>query len=268
VLENLVTGGASTVIGVVYSEKGRHRAGAAGYATRLARSAAAVGCHCADVLLVAEKRWWSLTCERTDCCPPDGRPLETASPFAALATVEGRVPLADRQALDSLLEPLPRQHREALTVAIANEERAAVQEVLRGDGPRRERSVKRALFRLARRYGEPDGPAPTDAEVVRYGTALAELPLRDSVWLAVDDGRLDGRPLWRELARRLPAPYDSAPLLLFGWASWRAGEGTLAGMAAERALTGDPDYTAAELLMAAVTSGVNPHSVPRLRRPA
>ena len=78
----------------------------------------------------------------------------------------------------------------------------------------------------------------------------------------------DGRPLWLELARRLPSPHELAPLLLFGWSAWRAGDAAVAGMAADRALAVDPGYSAADLLLAAVTSGMNPHTMPRLRRSA
>ena len=71
----------------------------------------------------------------------------------------------------------------------------------------------------------------------------------------MDEGRVDGRVLWRYLARRLPAPYDAAPLFLFGWRSYRDGDGALASMAAERALSSDPGYSAADLLLAALSQG-------------
>jgi hypothetical protein len=158
--------------------------------------------------------------------------------------------------------------RDRLDPLIALEERAAVRDVLRGQGMRRERSLKRALFAAARSASAPPDVRLSDEEAVRFGVGLSVTSLRDAVWLAIDGGRLDGRPLWRELGRRLPAPYDAPPLFLYGWAAWRAGEGAQAGMAAERAVRSDPGYTAADLLMAAVTSGLSPHTVPRLRKPA
>jgi hypothetical protein len=152
--------------------------------------------------------------------------------------------------------------------AVAEEQRAAVRAVLRGEHQRRERSIKRALFAAARASAEPRWPVPDDQEVARFAVALAAVAFRDATWLAVDSGRIDGRPLWLELARRLPSPHELAPLLLFGWSAWRAGEAAVAGMAADRALAVDPGYSAADLLMAAVTSGINPHLMPRLRRSA
>jgi hypothetical protein len=66
------------------------------------------------------------------------------------------------------------------------------------------------------------------------------------------------------LHARLPAPYDAAPLFLFGWAQWRAGNATLATMAAERVLDSQPGYSAAALLLTAAQRGLDPRTVPAL----
>lgn len=227
------------------------------------------GCELLDVVLVGRSRWWSLACASPGCCPPEGRELlTTPTPFAAAATYEGKVPLPDRRALEALLDPLADADRDRLEPLIAAAESAAVQAMIDGHHKRHERSVKRAIFAAARAADEPAAEPLTDADIARYGAALAATPTRDSVWLAVDDGRLDGRGLWRDLARRLPVPYDAPALFLYGWAAWRAGEGSLAGIATERALRSDPQYTAADLLLAAVSGGVNPRRFPALRRPA
>jgi hypothetical protein len=72
--------------------------------------------------------------------------------------------------------------------------------------------------------------------------------------------------LWRRLATSLPAPYDAAPLFLFGWASYRDGNGALARIAADRALDSDPYYTAADLILAALSQALDPHQLPRFTR--
>ena len=77
-------------------------------------------------------------------------------------------------------------------------------------------------------------------QLVRFGAALRRIKVRDAVWLGIDGRRIDGRPLWRELAQRLPEPFDAPALFLFAWASWRAGEGALARIAVDRALLSDP----------------------------
>jgi len=264
----MARGGAGSVVAAIYPVDGDAEDWVA-FARRLAVIVGELGCTLSDALLVDAGRWRSLVCEAADCCPPEGRPIDDAtSAFAAYATYEGLVVLPDRGAVESLLEPLPEEERRRLGPDLAEEERAAVRAVLSGQHERRERAIKRALFAAARASDAPPAPVLADAEVARYGVALASTPFRDAVWIAVDAGRLDGRPLWQELARRLPPPHDAAPLFLYGWSSWRAGAGPIAGMAAERAIASDPDYTAADLLMAAVTSGLNPHTVPRLRRSA
>ncbi|HEY7045986.1 MAG TPA: DUF4192 domain-containing protein [Jatrophihabitantaceae bacterium] len=228
------------------------------------------GIELVEVVLVADGRWWSYGCTDDDCCPDEGRPLPgDTSPTRAAATYAGLVALADRDELVAQLEPYDTGQRALLEPAIAEHENLAVSAVVGGYDGRRRRSVKRAIFAAAREADRslfPEGEL-SDDEACRFAVALAETPIRDAVWLAVDQGRLDGRALWRELARRLPPPYDAAPLFLYGWASWRDGRGPLAGIAAERALASDPDYTAAELLLGALQHGLDPHRTPRLRMP-
>jgi hypothetical protein len=108
----------------------------------------------------------------------------------------------------------------------------------------------------------------SDDEVARFGVALTETAIRDSVWLAVDDRRLAGFELWRELARRLPEPYDAPALFLLGWTAWRDGNGAIASVAAQRAVASDPTYSAADLLLGAISGGIDPRRVPRLRNRA
>ena len=83
--------------------------------------------------------------------------------------------------------------------------------------------------------------------------------------MAIDDGRLDGAELWIDLARRLPHPYDAAPLFLAGWHAYRQGNGALAGIAADLAQTADPGYRAAALLRQTLAYGLNPRELPKLR---
>ena len=231
------------------------------------------GVELVEAVLVSGGRWWSYACSDDRCCPAQGRELPgDASPCPAAATFAGLVALSDRAELDALLEPDEAADRARLEPAIAEHENLAVSAVVGGYDQRRQRSVKRAIFAAARDadvslFPGDRGVGLSDDQVCRFVVALAERSIRDAVWLAVDQGRLDGRALWRDLARRVPAPYDAAPLFLFGWASWRDGNGTCAGMAAERALRSDPDYTAAELLLGALAHGLDPHRTPRLRMP-
>jgi hypothetical protein len=234
--------------------------------------AARFGIDVVDAVLVSDGRWWSYACADDACCPPGGRELPgDASPTRAAATYAGLVALADRDELVARLEPADPAERAALEPAIAEHENLMVSAVVGGFDERRRRSVKRAIFAAARDADTSlfpgDGHGLPDDEACRFAAALTEQTIRDAVWLAVDQGRLDGRALWRDLARRLPEPYDAAPLFLYGWACWRRGDGASASIAAERALASDPGYTAAELLRGALVHGLDPHRTPRLRMP-
>jgi hypothetical protein len=177
------------------------------------------------------------------------------------------VALPDRAALVAVLDPEVDSKRAALTPLLEREEDAAVAAVLEARRGNWERSVKRALFAAARAADAADRPLPTDAETARFGVALGAIEVRDAVWMAIDDGRLDGRELWRHLARRLPAPYDAPALFLYGWGAWRRGEGALARVAGERAVQSDRNYSAADLLLAALSHGLDPRRMPKLRLP-
>lgn len=226
----------------------------------------AAGCEVVDVLLVGAQRWWSYLCGVPECCPPEGAPLPTApSAFATAATVSGVVALPDRAALAAQLDPLP--VADGLVAAVQAVERDAVGAVVRGSGERWERAAKRALFAAARRSDEPRWAGVGESELARFGAALRGQDVRDALWRAVDAKRLDGRPLWRELARRLPPPYDAVPAFLFGWRCWRAGEGALARVAAERSQASEPGFSGTAVLLAALSAGISPKRVPRLPRP-
>lgn len=272
-LRTLRDGGTDAVVGVVYDDTAvrdpDHPGGTlawGGLAVELGEHAETVGCALVDVLLVAQGRWWSYDCLDEVCCPSTGRTVpDTTSAFAAAATVAGVVALPSREALAAGLDPVGAEARDALLPLLERAEHAAVAAVLDGQAGRRLRAVKRQIFAAARAADEAPGEALSDEDAARFLVALGEIELRDSVWLAVDDGRLDGRVLWRDLARRAPGRYAAAALFLFGWANWRAGNGALAGIAADRAVACDPDYSAADLLLAALTQGADPRRMPRLR---
>ena len=235
-------------------------------------SAERAGLALLDALLVTSDRWWSFVCGDVGCCSPDGQLLEgPSSAAAAAATYAGLVALPNREQLALVLTPESDERRRAILPLLEAAEERAVRAILDGHSQRHVRAVKRAVFAAARDADSALFPGPTgsllDEQAARFAAGLADISLRDAVWLAVDQRRLDGRGLWRELARRLPEPYDAPPLFLFGWAEWRAGNGVLAGIAAERALASDPGYTAAELLLAALNHGLDPHRTPRLRMP-
>jgi len=273
----MARGGATRVLCVVYdSDRAGRPPSWGGLAAALQDDCDLAGCGLTDVLRVVDGRWWSLLCTDPRCCPAGGTPLPDApSPFVAAATYAGVVALPDRQALAGTLQPQPVECRARMRPLLHEHELAAARANV-DDGSRRyERARLRALFAAARRARAAEaGPDSgtgvsaldmSDAELAAHAVALTALGVRDRIWLAIDDGRLDGRALWREMARRLPSPYDAPPLFLYGWASWRDGNGALALIAAERAIDSDRQYTAADLLLATLSHGLDPRHTPPLR---
>jgi hypothetical protein len=248
--------GANAVVGVVFVDSEPAVALADEAADRAGRACRQASLELGDLVVVAAP---GLRIRPGQDAPVDAE--RGTSRVAAEATYAGLVALDDRHDLVELLAPQPAVHRERLRADLAAEQKLV--SAIDADGHRRRRSAIRALFAATRSLALVD-----DQHLVRFGAALSTTEVRDACWLAVEAGRMDGEDLWRELSRHLPAPYDAAPLFLFGWQRWRSGDGVLAGIAARRALDSDAGYTAAGLLQLAVTDGLDPFRTPRLRKGA
>jgi hypothetical protein len=256
----------------------------------LATSMDQAGIELLDVLVATERRWWSLCCEQDECCPREGHErVLGCSTAAAQATFAGLVALPDRPAMVATLAGTSAEQRSGLLPSLADAESRRVDTSVGQAAGRRRAEVADLLAaaadwaaatelarggepRAAREPGEERVPvraALTGEQLARYGVALTDRAVRDAVWVALDEGCTAIGELMGELHARLPAPYDAAPLFLFGWSQWRAGNSTLAMMAAERVLRFQPGYSAADLLLTAARSGLDPRAVPALshRRP-
>jgi hypothetical protein len=271
----MARGGAGAFVGVVFDDDvpSEPVGGVGGQlpwrelATEVRSCAVDAGAEVDEIVLVSRGRMWSYDCDDSRCCPPSGRVLDGTSPVAAAAAYAGLVALPDRESLAELLRPTFDLRRSGeLLGRLQAAEKDAVRALLTGEQSRLDRADVRALFAAARAFDARGAdPALTPEQVVRFSVALRRLTVRDSVWLGVDDERIDGRRLWQRLATSVPAPFGAAPLFLFGWATYRAGDGALAGTAAELALDSDPDYSAADLILSALTNAIDPRRLPRLR---
>jgi hypothetical protein len=213
-----------------------------------------------DQLVATDSHWWSMLCADIHCCPVGGSPRVKASVAATKATYAGLVARSSREDLEKVFEGEPDPER--YEPALANAEQRYTEAVLIN----RTRTADAALCKAeARRHVDDPTRRLTVPQLARIAVALTDITVRDELWLSIDDASLDADRLLVELFTRLPQPYLAPPLFLYGWAAWRRGDGTLAGMAVERALESDPTYSAAALLQAAVTHGLDPRSTPKLR---
>jgi hypothetical protein len=254
-------GGSKQVAFLLFSEgeHGRLRQ----FALDAAELAKAADLTVMDLPLVDAKRWWSLLCEEADCCPPEGNPRTSDSRVAAEAVLAGIAPVADRSELEKVFQPVGSGRRMAQALAHSRRrlETAADATGLR-QRLRRDADLLRAEIR---RRAEDPTRRLTDAQVARLGAALRDIDTRDEVWLDIDERTITGTDVLAELMTRLPGELAAAPLFLYGWAQWRHGNGTLAMMAADRALEADEDYSAAKLLGAAIQQGLDPNTTPTIR---
>ncbi|MCW2491339.1 MAG: hypothetical protein JWN47_703 [Frankiales bacterium] len=271
-IETMRGSGASAVAAMIHSADVGDPAGKwTALADAVSTAVAVADMALVDFLLSDDSRWWSLICADPRCCPPTGRARAVGcSKAAAQATLAGLVALPDREALEAQLDGDTELTRRKLQPHLEQAEHRVTRAVLSNGVGRLTRADATALKKACRDKAATaarQAKLLTPEQLARFGVALSDIDVRDELWLAVDDQSLDAGQLMHELLTRLPAPYDAAPLFLYGWHQWRAGNGTLAAVAAERALESDRGYSAARLLLQAVRSGLDPHKTPYLRDP-
>ncbi|MBO4159406.1 DUF4192 domain-containing protein [Micromonospora antibiotica] len=221
-----------------------------------------IGLPVLDALRVTDRRYWSYLCEAPDCCPPDGTPYDPeASQVAAAAVYAGQVALPDRAALTAQVAPAEGVDRVALRQAgdRAEQRLLGLLEAAPATDEFGERAIRRAgvaAVRQAQRRHRR-GDRLTDDEVAWLTLLLTHLPVRDHAWERTD-GREEDIAFWSEVLRRTEEELVPAPACLLAFAAWRAGQGALAAVALERALTLRPDYTLAQILDDLLRRGVPP----------
>jgi hypothetical protein len=229
------------------------------------------GIHIRELLRAADGRFWSYLCRDPLCCRPEGTPYQIAgTAFAAMATVEGRVVLPNREAVVRTLDPPVGLVLAAMRVAT---DRAGIRlcGLLDGREPQADLQVagERAVLDGLARYRDEGGRLEDD-EVAWLGLLLQTLSVRDYAWQRIDtDGRLHWpvhERLWLDLLTRCE-PELAAPVgVLLGYTLWRSGDGLRAGVAIERALRADPAYSAAHLMASVLQNALPPSALEKLRR--
>lgn len=192
-----------------------------------------------DAIAVTGDRWRSLLCDDAECCPPEGKPIDTADPARVELIAAGAAPVTDRAVLVSevtpdaaapRLDPLPEDREPARDAAI----------VLTLDG----------LTDRASTNG------PTAA---RW---LHDIRVRDVVLWELTSWDADSLRRARvqacAVARGTAAP-DAAPILtMCAVLAWLGGDGARANVAVDAALSADPDYSLAQLVDGGLKAGLHP----------
>jgi hypothetical protein len=214
-----------------------------------------------EAVLVSGGRRWSYLCADPRCCTPEGvplpdRPTPAADAYAAEAVVRGTVVLPDRDALRRSVTPSDHP------VAVAVREQAwdELDRLLTS----RDLAAASAdlLARLRARFarGHRDEPSPAEALLVALG--LRDAVARDALMTAaLDDDATEVRDLVGQVARLVDDEVAAPVCTVLGWLAYTSGEGALALVAVERALSAEPGCTMAQLLLGGIDGMVPPSAL-------
>lgn len=210
----------------------------------------------AHTVLVRAGRWWSY-----DGAPDAGTPLPGGVGELEVASVAtGTVVAGDRESLVGRLAPPPGHDARAMAAACARVGVALSADVLdTGVEPAAAESWAAVVAGVTRyRPGARGGPL-SDEDVARIVWGLRDGAVRDlALELALGDEPAAAEQLWTECARRAPAPLDAAPATLLAVCAYLRGDGAMANVALDRALTSAPGYGLAGLLRDALDACVPP----------
>ena len=211
-----------------------------------------------DTILVRGGRWWSY--DRAD--PGEGTPLPGGVSELEVASIAtGTVVAADRDDRAAVIGRPAGYDAAAMAAACA---RVGVQlstDLLdTGPEPAALESWAAIMLGIDRcRVGASLRTPIADEDVARIVWGLRDGDVRDlALELALDDDRDAAEQLWTECTRRAPAPLDAAPATLLAVCAYLRGDGAMANIALDRALSSAPGYGLAGLLRDALDACVTP----------
>jgi hypothetical protein len=227
----------------------------------LVRALAALGVPVGDALFLRADHFWSYDCPYPCCGPGGGTPLPTEVTeleFAAVAS--GTVVARDRADLLARITPSPAD-RGAMAGACARVAVDCSAAVLDSGVEAVAAQSWSAITDAAARFRPGTSRAGTlsDGDVARIVWGLRDGEVRDlALNLALGAEPAAAEQLWTECTRRAPTPLDAAPATLLAVCAWLRGDGAMANVALDRALTSEPGYGLARLLAEALAACVTP----------
>lgn len=214
-----------------------------------------------DALWVRGDRWRSYRCERPECCPADGTPVDPGevSELAAASAWLGDVVHSSREDLERSLRPV-----ELFMRTMLDQTFEWVSEQLIAELSERGRDAiaadSRELLRTAVEARAETSVELSSAGVARLALGLADVLVRDDAlrWAGTDLEHA-AEALWVELVRKATPPYDAPPATMLAVHAYLRGNGAYARIALERALASDAGYSFAVLLTEGLDRGVPPN---------
>ncbi|GIF07669.1 DUF4192 domain-containing protein [Actinoplanes siamensis] len=230
------------------------------------RSAQAVrtrGVEVLDLLRVDGGRWWSYTCADRGCCPPQGTPcLPGDSVIATEATFRGKVALPNRKALTAQVAAVEGAERAEMARATERARRRFTDLLAEDLTAERYGQLVRRSGQLAVRAAERcyrSGGTLSPDETAWLGVLLVARSVEDFALDRAESGHEWQVRLWTDVLRRVEPAYVAPPACLLSFTAWRAGRGSLARVAVDRALAEEPQHPLAGLMHSVLGHGLPPH---------
>ncbi|MEU6720778.1 DUF4192 domain-containing protein [Nonomuraea sp. NPDC046802] len=217
------------------------------------------GIDLSEAIRVDDGRYWSYICTDVTCCPPEGVPIDpTNSAPAAAAVVAGMRALPDRATLVATLDP-PEEFDQDQARSITRDVCSQVKKTSKEGGDWFGEGVSRVVTAL-KRIQSGEG---LDAEAVAWlGVYLTAKPVRDIAMTYMQQyGAETHVRLWTEVTRKVQPAFAAAPATLLAFAAMCRGDGPLASIALDRALSVSSRYNLALLLVQALMVGLSPSEV-------
>lgn len=218
-----------------------------------------------------QQRYWSYRCNNPACCPPEGTPYDLATNSTVtdiLASGMSEV-LASREALAATIGPCTGDEAMAMEQAIRKAERRAAR--LLRQAPQPGKPVGTYGLALAGITAVREaieqyrcGDTLTHDEAAWLTVVLKDQWVRDDAWSRMDSGHHRAHlRLWTDLTHLAQPGYVAAAASLLAFVAWQGGNGSLANVALDRAMTDNPDYSMARILRVALAVGMQPeHAQP------
>ncbi|MFZ1987092.1 MAG: DUF4192 domain-containing protein [Desulfatitalea sp.] len=205
-----------------------------------------------DLLRVHEGRWWALDCPTDRCghpsCSPDGAPVTDHTEIAAPMIANGSAIPGARADLAASLQPGPAEIVDQVA------ERLRIQPVRS-----RETLYQAVCEAHDARTGGPDPITPGQAAILL--TALTDVHVRDACMTWTDPA---GWWLWHDLIAVAPPGHVAPVAMLIAVVAYQRGDGVMAAIATEHALTDRPGYGLARLVQASLHHALPPEAITTL----
>jgi hypothetical protein len=221
--------------------------------------------HLPELLRVEDNRYWSYICTNPACCPPEGTPFDPAPDPEPSELLTAGV-LANREALAGLVAPLKGAAGQSMLRATRTAEAQAA-ELVEQARASADHSTSHypiaptgimAIQQAITRYRNEENPVSHD-EAAWLLVSLRDMWVRDDAWSRMEgDHRQAHLRLWLDLTRLARPGYVAAPASLLAFVAWQSGNGALANVALDRALTDDPDYKMARIMRRTIDCGLDP----------